>query len=187
MVDSAGYALWAICTFVEGLVCVLIVLRGQLRKHLALWSYFALCIVVSGFRFHVLLQSGLTSSQYLYAYCFTEVGLTIALYLAVLEPYHRMFPAPRTQFWLRVMKCGGAGLAAFWSLSVVAGHGSRITAGFLIEFSENLVWLTALFALGLLYPRLWDRRVPVHVYQLVFLLAAFYTFYISLFAVRTLF
>jgi len=85
------------------------------------------------------------------------------------------------------MKCGGAGLAAFWSLSVVAGHGSQSTVRFLIEFSENLACLTALFALGLLYPRLWDRRVPVHVYQLVFLLAAFYTFYISLFAVRTLF
>lgn len=181
---SFAYALWIACTLLEILACVLIIVRGQLRQHFALWSYLALCCVVSGFRWHFLSAYGLVSREYLYAYCLSDLILNVALYLAVLEPYRKLFQGPGARLAVRLANFGGPILVLF--LSVLGVSSGRSLFGRLIDLSQNFLLLGALFSLVLFHPRLWDRRVPVHVYQLIFAVAAYFTFLISVYASRQL-
>lgn len=184
MVPSAAYAIWMACTLIEILACGLIIVRGQLRQHLALWSYLALCVVISALRWQVLHVYGVTSREYLYSYCFSDTLLTIGLFLATMEPYRKLLPGPRARIAVRLVRFGAPILVFLFSAALVSSGGPRVFGRFLVEFSQDLTFVTALLSLVLFYPRLWDRRAPVHVYQLIFLLGAFFLYLLAEYGLR---
>jgi len=186
MPSSIAYNLWIACTLLEIFACALIIVRGQFRQHLALWSYLALCVSISALRFQVLAVYGFSSREYLYLYYYSDAILTTALYLAVLEPYRKLFPGPPTRIAFRLAQVGGPILVAFFSATILLSGGPSIFGRFFVEFSQNLLLLGSLMALLLFHPRLWDRRVPVHVYQLIFVLGALFVFLLSTYALGRL-
>jgi hypothetical protein len=186
MPSSIAYILWITCTLLEIFACTLIVIRGQFRQHVALWWYLALCVVGSALALQAFRAYGLASREYLDLYYYSDAAQTVALYFAVLEPYRKLFPEPQAQEAVRFAQIAGPIMLGVFSAAMVSTSGSHSIGRFAFEFAQLVGVFSAVFALVLFYPRLWDRRVPVHVYQLIFVMGAYFAFARSFYLLQRL-
>ena len=176
MLSGADMAIWVLSIVMDAFVCTLMLIRGQGWKYAALWSYFALSVIINLSRMCVLMQCGYASLEYAYWYYFSDVVFVIPLYFAVADLYRKMFRSKGIRAFIQWAKFLLMFFVGLYALATTMTSGRDLVARLLINFVEALLVATAVLALGLFYPSLWKGGAPVRVYQISFVLGAYFLF-----------
>jgi hypothetical protein len=133
--------IWYIGTAFELGFVVCSLLRKSFLRYLFLNLYFLLTLASSLFRHFVLTHYGFGSDRYRYAYFYSDVLLTLVLYVAVISLYSRVFGELRFSKYVRLSAVMLLlGTAAF-SYAVVAQSKERLGTVFAYELSQNLYFV----------------------------------------------
>jgi len=138
MLRSADLTLWLLTTLVEAFVVYLFLIQRVFRKFLFLYFYLLLSAMAGMSEYALLCHFGLDSSEYFYFYYFTDVPLTICLFVGICElSVHLVgtkIPRRKVVSW-----SAGALLATAWfSFSVAWSSGPRLIMHFIVELSQNI-------------------------------------------------
>jgi len=133
--------IWYLGTAFELAFVVCSIARKSFFRYFFLNVYFILAMVFSFGRHFVLSGHGWDSAEYTYFYFYTDALLTLALYLALISLYSRVFGELRFSRYLRTLAVLLLlGTAAF-SYAVVAQSTERLSTGFAYELSQNLYFV----------------------------------------------
>ena len=144
MLTLADQTLWLLTTLVEAFVVYLFLVQGLFRKFLFLNLYFVLSVCINIGRYSVLLQFGFTSPEYGYFYYYSDVLLTLSLFVCVVELTQRVVGA-RVPCRKVVVWSASAFLATGWFSFPIASLSSyRAAAHFLFEFTQNIYFACCL-------------------------------------------
>jgi hypothetical protein len=133
--------IWYLGTAFELAFVVCSLHRKSFLRYLFLNLYFLLTLASSLFRHFVLTDYGFGSDQYRYAYFYSDVLLTLVLYVAVISLYSRVFGELRFSKYVRLSAVMLLlGTAAF-SYAVVAQSKERLATDFAYELSQNLYFV----------------------------------------------
>jgi hypothetical protein len=133
--------IWYLGTAFELAFVVCSLHRKSFLRYLFLNLYFLLTLASSLFRHFVLTHYGFGSDQYRYAYFYSDVLLTLVLYVAVISLYSRVFGELRFSKYVRLSAVMLLlGTAAF-SYAVVAQSKERLATDFAYELSQNLYFV----------------------------------------------
>ena len=102
MPGSVDLLIWYIGTALELAVVVCSIARKSYFKYFFLNIYMLLSVFASVGRWLALTRFGYTSGQYMYTYYYTDALLTVALYVALISLYSRVFGELRFAKHLRL-------------------------------------------------------------------------------------
>lgn len=173
MLSKPDIALWIVGTFASAFVCGLIVLRGRLRRYRMLACYFGASVLVECMRFDVLRQFGLSSTQYQYAYYYSDFLLTVFLYFAIVEHCLRVCNSRAARIHTRIGTFLLAVCVGMFSIAVVAQSSAKFLTHLVIECSNNLSFATVGLGLLLFVASLRNRGVSSHDRLLAFVFASY--------------
>jgi hypothetical protein len=183
MIAPADIAVWILSMLLAAFICVLMIIRGQVSKYAALWTYFSAVVVIGLSRMHVILTAGVSSHQYAVWYCFSEVIFTISLYLTVADLYRKIVGSAKARALIRRSRFAVIFLVGVYAIATATSGGIYLFVG----FERALSFVSATLAIGLFYPRLWNGRAPIRAYQISFLIGAYFLFMLSDYSIRTLY
>lgn len=188
MPGSSAYLVWLLCTLAEAAVVVCSIRRGSFRRYLALNCYMLACIAVSAVRLRVLTTYGLTSREYLYTYCSSDLLLAVGLYFALTSLYSHVFEEMGAERSIRlgaiVLLLGTAG----FSLAIVMqSTTAQITGRFFVEASQNLYFVGLVLTYVLWGAVLKLRETRTRLIQLILSLGIFFSILAATFALRNLY
>src|SRR6267142_2227774 len=186
MISFADIVLWIYATFLSVFVVFVIIVRGQLRRFIALAMYFAIVAAVSLLRLHVLNAYGFNSPEYAYFYYFSDLLLCILLYFVIATLYRKVFPAKRVYLRVRVGSIVIAAGVGIWSLAIAQAGSNRLMPRWIFEYSQDLYFVSAVAALILFGFATHKTNVPKPVHQLAFVFAGYYLFFALMYMVRYL-
>jgi len=133
--------IWYLGTAFELSFVVCSIARKSFFRYFFLNVYFILAIVFSVGRHFVLSGHGWDSVEYTYFYFYTDALLTLALYVALISLYSRVFGELRFSRHVRTLAVLLLlGTAAF-SYAVVAQSTERLSTSFAYELSQNLYFV----------------------------------------------
>ena len=141
MPNGLGLVIWILgmCAGVCFVTCSLV--RNSFLKYFFLNLYVILSLFADLLRQFVLRYYGYESSQYQYAYYYTDCLLTIALFVAVISLASRVFAELNLARYIRLVAVFLLlGTAAF-SYAVVAQSADRLSTNFALELSQNLYFV----------------------------------------------
>ncbi len=93
MISLSAYVAWILAIFLVGYVAFLMWKFGLGRNFPFLCAYLVLTFCVGFARFLVLRLAGVSSEEYMDVYYFSDLLLSVAVYLVVFELYRKLFPA----------------------------------------------------------------------------------------------
>ena len=173
MVSNPDFALWIAGTLTAAFVCGLIVLRGRLRRYRWLAGYFGVTVLVDSMRGTILFQYGMSSSQYVYFYFYSDCLLTLLLYFAVAEHFVRVCDSGTARRYARVGSFLLAVFVGIFSLAVVLQSSAKLMTHLVLEYSNYLSYATAGLSLLLFVASLRNRGVSFHDRLLAFVLTSY--------------
>lgn len=181
------YTVWLLCTFFEASVVVCSLRRGLFRRYLALNLYMLASSFVSIIRFHFLHAYGFGSSEYGFAYYYSDLLLTIGLYCALITLYVHVFEDLGAEKYVRLgavlLLLGTAG----FSFAIVLQFSSRIMSHFVVEVSQNLYFVGLVLTYLLWGAILKLRETRTRLIQLVLALGLYFSIFAASYALRNLY
>ena len=186
MISSADMVLWVYDTVLSVFVAFVIIIRGQFRRFSVLATYFAIVAAVSLLRMHALYAYGLSSSEYAYLYYFSDLLLCVLLYFVIATLYRKVFPAKRTHLRVRVGSVLIAAGVGIWALAIVEATSSRLISRWIVEYSQDLYFVSVVAALILFAFARYKPNIPKPVHQLTFVFAGYYLFLALMYMIRYL-
>jgi hypothetical protein len=174
MSSPADFALWIVITLMEAFVCGLIVFRGRLQKYRMLACYFAGSVSVESVRAGTFLHYGIRSMQFHYIYNYTDCLLTLLLYFAVVEHYGLFCDSGVTRKYVRGGSFVLAACVGIFCFLLTAQSSATIATHLVINYSQNLFFVTAAIGVILFAASLWKRGVLLHDRLLAFVLASYF-------------
>jgi 4-amino-4-deoxy-L-arabinose transferase-like glycosyltransferase len=131
--------------------------------------------VVSLGRYFVLSRHGLTSSEYIYFYYYSDAILTICLYFALMGLYAIVFEelgaALRLRVFMMLLLIG----TTLFSYSVVHQSEARMVTHYIVEISQNLYFVGLVLTYVLWAALLKLRESRVRVIQIVLSLGVYFS------------
>ena len=113
------YILWFLCTPFEVVALVCAFKKKAFRRYLFLNIYVAASLFASLGRFQIIQHYGLSSSEYLYFYYYSDALLTICLYFALISLYSYVFDEMKAERYVSLMAFSLLMGTALFSFSVV--------------------------------------------------------------------
>jgi hypothetical protein len=141
-------------------------------------------VVVSLARYHILSDYGLRSSQYKYAYYYSDAVLTIFLYLALITLYLQVFDEMKVEKYVRLAAVLLLAGTALFSYGVVQQSSDRMvtTTSFVYELSQNLYFVGLVLTYVLWGAILKLRETRLQLVQLVLSLGVYFSAFAASFA-----
>jgi hypothetical protein len=173
MSAPADFAFWLGFILLEAFVCVLIAIRGRLRRYVIFSLYFGVSAAAGVAEMIIFRNSGSFSSADAFVLYFAGCAQTILLYFVVAELYQRIFFPEQMLRPVRIGKFIVAAGVALFSFAAVA-HSAHAGVRGLFEYDHNLVLVTTGLALALLYPGFYNKGVPRHDRQLAYVLGVYF-------------
>jgi hypothetical protein len=177
MISSADMVLWVYATVLSAYVAFFIIVRGQFRRFFALTMYFAIMAAVDLLQMHVLNAYGYTSPEYGYFYYFSDLLRCVLLYFVIATLYRKVFPAEKDHLRLRVGSIVIAAGVGIWSLAIVQAASSRLISRWIVEYNQDLYFVSAVAAVILFGVATNKPNVPKPIHQLAFVFAGYYFFF----------
>ncbi|HMD06704.1 MAG TPA: hypothetical protein VKH63_04165 [Candidatus Acidoferrum sp.] len=187
MPSHPDFALWIVSVLTEAFVCVLIVLRGRLRRYRMLACYFGGCVLVESTRGVLLFHYGIASTHYMYLYFYSDCLLSLLLYFAVVEHFGRVCDSSAERKYVRVGSFLLAVCAGVFCCLVVAQSSARLVTHLVLEYSQNLFSASAALGLGMFVASLRNRAVVLHDRMLAFVLASYLALMLWQYLLRNLY
>lgn len=177
---------WVLGVILE--VCFLAssILRGALLRYFFLNLYVILSLFADLIRQYVLHYYGFTSPEYMYVYYYSDLLLTLSLFVAVISLASRVFAElhfARFVRWVAVLLLLGT---ACFSYGVIAQSADRLSTTFAYELSQNLYFV----GLVLTYI-IWGAVLKLHetrtrLVQMVLSLGLYFSAYAGSYAIANL-
>ena len=165
-------------------VCALF--RHTFRRYLCLNLYMLLSIVVSVSRHVILAEFGLASTQYLYAYFYSDAVLTIFLYLALTTLYLQVFDEMKVEKFVRLAAMFLLAATAVFSYAVIEQSHQRMMTNFVYELSQNLYFVGLVLTYVLWGAILKLRETRTQLIQLVLSLGVYFSAFAATSALRNM-
>jgi hypothetical protein len=177
---------WVLGVALEVSFLVSSILRGALLRYFFLNLYVILSLFADLIRQYVLLYYGFTSPEYMYVYYYSDLLLTLSLFVAVISLASRVFAElhfARFVRWVAVLLLFGT---ACFSYGVIAQSASRLSTTFAYELSQNLYFV----GLVLTYI-LWGAVLKLHetrtrLVQMVLALGLYFSAYAGSYAIANM-
>jgi hypothetical protein len=156
--------------------------RKSFFRYFYLNLYFILVVASSVCRNLVMRSSGYASDAYRYTYFYTDVLLTLALYIALISLYSHVFAelqfAKHVRTWAVLLL---AGTAAF-TYGVVAQSEQKLSTTFAYELSQNLYFVGLVLTYILWGAVLKLRETRTRLVQFVLALGIYFSAYAASYA-----
>ncbi len=168
-------------------VVALSVLRRSFLKYFPL-NFYVLAVAGMGVTRRLVLQNfGWESLEYRYIYYYSDVLLTVFLYLAILSLYQQVFAEMHVSKYIR----GGGSmlllLTAGVSYMMVQQNTQNLTGRFVVGLSQNLYFVGVVLTYVLWGAVMQLRETRVRIVQLVLALGVFFSAHAVFYAARHLF
>jgi hypothetical protein len=186
MSDVAAFAIWLVG--ILGGVCFVAfsLLRGSFLKYFFLNLYVLLSMSADPSRQYILRTCGLRSSEYYYAYYYTDCLLTVALFIAVISLASRVFAELSLSRYVRfvavLLLLGTAG----FTYAVVAQSTELLATRFAVELSQNLYFVGLVLTYLLWGAVLKLQETRTRLVQMVLALGLYFSAYAGSYALLNL-
>lgn len=181
------YTIWFLGALFEAVVVVCSLWRGPFRRYFTLNLYMLMSFVASVGRYYVLTRHGLTSSEYIYFYYYSDAILTICLYFALMGLYAIVFEelgaALRLRVFMMLLLIG----TTLFSYSVVQQSEGKILSRSIVELSQNLYFVGLVLTYVLWAALLKLRESRVRVIQIVLSLGVYFSIHAANYALRNVY
>lgn len=141
MPGPIGLFIWFLGLALELLFVVCSLTRKSFLQYLFLNLYFIFSLISSASRFLVLRNYGQDSDQYMYCYYYTDLVLTLALFVALISLYTRVFGELKVKQYLYFVAMLVLLGTAMFSYAVVDQSSERLSTRFAYELSQNLYFV----------------------------------------------
>jgi hypothetical protein len=178
--------IWYVGTALELGFVVCSISRRSFFRYLFLNLYFLLAIGSSVARQVILASFGLKSTEYRYAYFYTDALLTVALYLALISLYAHVFRELRFGKYVRLVAVLLLLGTASFSYAVVAQSTQRLSTDFAYELSQNLYFVGLVLTYLLWAAVLKLRETRTRLVQFVLSLGLYFSAYAAAYALLNL-
>jgi uncharacterized membrane protein YhaH (DUF805 family) len=160
--------------------------RKSFLRYLFLNIYVAFSLIASVSRFLVLRNYGQDSDQYVYCYFYTDLILTLALFVAVISLYSRVLNELKLKQFMNLV----AGLlligTILFSYAVVARSAAGLSTGMAIELSQNLYFVGLILTFVLWGAVMKLRETRTRVVQFVLSLGLYFSAYAACYAMMNM-
>jgi len=133
--------IWYLGTALELAFVVCSLRQKSFFRYFFLNLYFLSTLASCVIRYFELSRYGLSSDQYRYAYFYTDVLLTLALYLALISLYSRVLGELQLGKHVRLTAVFLLLGTAIFSYAVVAQSDQKLATNFAYELSQNLYFV----------------------------------------------
>jgi hypothetical protein len=134
-------AIWYFGVLLEVAFVVCSIWRGSFFRYFLLNLYFLFALGSGLVRYFFLAKFGVSSGEYYFAYFYTDVLLTLALYVALTSLYARIFAELQFGKYVRLTAVLLLLGTALFSYAVVAQSEQRLSTAFAYELSQNLYFV----------------------------------------------
>ncbi|MGB7729214.1 MAG: hypothetical protein WBL50_14380 [Candidatus Acidiferrum sp.] len=186
MPGSIGSIILLLGTAFELAFVVCSVARRSFLRYFFLNLYFLLTIGSSVTRYFILSTFGLKSTEYCYAYFYTDALLTLALYMALISLYSHVFGELQFGKHLRLAAVFLLLGTALFSYAVVAQSADRLATNFAYELSQNLYFVGLVLTYVLWGALLKLRETRTRIVQFVLSLGVYFSAYAASYALGSL-
>lgn len=141
MPGLTALSIWGLGVVLELAFVVCSLARKSFRRYFFLNLYFLMELSSDVARYFVLTRFGQSSDQYRYAYFYTDVLLTLALYMALISLYIHVLGELQLGKYVRLAAVLLLLGTAIFSYAVVAESEQRLATTFAYELSQNLYFV----------------------------------------------
>ena len=186
MPGPLALSIWYVGIVLEIAFVVCSIARKSFFRYLFLNSYFLLELSSDAARYIFPSKFGQSSAEYYYAYFYTDALLTLALYVALISLYARVFGELRFDKHVRY----GAVLlllgTALFSYAVVVQSEQKLTTNFAYELSQNLYFVGLVLTYILWGAVLKLRETRTRLVQFILALGLYFSAYAACYALTNL-
>jgi hypothetical protein len=186
MPGSLGYLIWFLGSFLEVLVVVCALWRGNFRRYLFLNLYMLMSVIVSLGRFQVLRHYDLYSDEYSYFYFYSDALLTILLFFGLISLYSLVLEELKIERYVRIGAVLLLAGTSWFSYAVVHESTTRIMTRFAYELSQNLYFVGLVLTYVLWVAILKLRETRSLLVQLVLSLGVYFSACAASYAISNL-
>ena len=166
------------------IICCLV--RKSFLQYIFLNLYLLFSLISSVARFAALAQYGQESNQYMYTYFYTDLILTLALFVALISLYVRVFSELKVKQLLYFVAMALLLGTALFSYAVVDRSSDRLLTGFAFELSQNLYFVGLILTYILWGAVLKLRETRTRVVQIVLSLGVYFSAYAACYALANM-
>ena len=178
--------IWLVGTAFELGFVVCSIARRSFFRYFFLNLYFLAVIASSVTRYFFLARFGQGALEYRYAYFFTDVLLTLALYVALISLYSLVFAELQFARYVRLTATLLLLGTAIFSYAVVAQSSERLVTTFAYELSQNLYFVGLVLTYILWGAILKLRETRTRLVQFVLALGVYFSAYAASYALVNL-
>lgn len=178
--------IWSLGIALELAFVVCSVARKSFVRYAFLNLYFLLEISSEVGRYFTLERFGQASDQYRFVYFYTDVLLTLALYLALISLYTRIFGELEFGKYVRLTAVLLLAATTLFSYAVVAQSSERLATMFAYELSQNLYFVGLVLTYILWGAILKLRETRTRLVQFVLALGVYFSAYAASYALGNL-
>jgi hypothetical protein len=186
MPGPLALAIWYVGIALEIAFVVCSIARKSFFRYIFLNAYFLLALGSDAGRYFFLNKFGQASDEYRYAYFYTDALLTLALYVALISLYSRVFGELRFNKYVRF----GAVLlllgTAVFSYAVVVQSEQILATTFAYELSQNLYFVGLVLTYILWGAVLKLRETRTRLVQFILALGLYFSAYAACYALTNL-
>src|SRR3974377_1875918 len=186
MPGPLALAIWYVGIVLEIAFVVCSIARRSFFRYIFLNAYFLLGLGARAGRYYFLLTYGQSSNEYRYAYFYTDALLTVALYVALISLYSRVFGELRLSNFVRFTAVFLLLGTALFSYAVVAQSEKRLSTTFAYELSQNLYFVGLVLTYILWGAVLKLRETRTRVVQFILALGLYFSGYAASYALVNL-
>ena len=182
MPGPIGQIIWFLGIALELSFVVCSLARKSFLRYLFLNLYLIFCLISSVSRFLVLRSYGQDSDQYMYCYYYTDLVLTLALFVALISLYLRVFSELKVKqylHWVAMLVLLGTALFSYAIVNQTAG---QLSTSFAIELSQNLYFVGLVLTYILWGAVMKLRETRTRLVQLVLSLGLYFSAYAASYA-----
>lgn len=187
LLGPVDYAVWLLGLVAEAAAVACLLKARAVGRYLTLFLYLLASLLVGPARFIVLSRFGLSSSEYIYFYYYSDAVLTICLFFALMCLYSVLFEEMGMHRYLRVgallLLCG----TAWFSGQVVMHASDKMITRFVVELSQNLYFVGVVLTYVLWGAVVKLRETRTRLIHLVLGLGVYFSAFAANYALRNLY
>jgi hypothetical protein len=186
MPGPVGLLIWFLGLALELSFVVCSIARKSFLRYLFLNLYIIFVMIGSATRFLVLRNYGQDSDQYMYCYYYTDLLLTLALFVALISLYTRVFGELKVKQYLYFIAMLVLMGTAIFSYLIVDQSAERLSTRFAVELSQNLYFVGLILTYILWGAVMKLRETRTRVVQFVLSMGIYFSAYAAGYALANM-
>lgn len=186
MPGPIGLIIWFLGLALELSFVVCSLVRKSFLQYLFLNLYLLFVMVSSATRFLVMRSYGQDSDQYMYCYYYTDLLLTLALFVALISLYTRVFGELKVKQYLYFVAMLVLMGTSIFSYLIVDQSAGRLATRFAYELSQNLYFVGLILTYILWGAVMKLRETRTRVVQFVLSLGIYFSAYAASYALTNM-